>query len=120
MRSQEALEKYALTQEWMQSESESIPRHLEGLEWWQRQAEVLAKDFAREIDFMFESWGYKESFPPAVRYGLVISLCCMPIILLVVLLFVCDDGYTPPPQNQQPRPKPASPLLSGQKNEKID
>ena len=57
----------------------------------------MGKDFAREIDYMFDSWGYKETFPPLVRYGLVIALCCTPIMLLVVLLFVCDDGYTPEP-----------------------
>ena len=34
MRSQEDLEKFALTEEWMLAESEAIPRHLEGFEWW--------------------------------------------------------------------------------------
>jgi len=56
---------------------------------------VTAKDIAREIDYLFKSYGYDEFVPPFARYLLVVLLCCSPILLLFILMCFCDDGgYT--------------------------
>ncbi len=118
-RSIDALEKFALTSEWKKADKQDLPQYLEGVAYYQRQVEIFAQDLAREIDYGYESFGLKDSLPSPVRYGLVIALCCSPVVLLVILLFVCDDGYTPPATNvEQARPKPAN--RASAKSEKIE
>lgn len=51
------------------------------------------KSFAREIDHLFHEMGYAESIPPYARYTLAILICCLPIIMVCVLLFACNDDY---------------------------
>lgn len=103
-RSIDHLEKFALTNEFMEADAELIPRRLEGFDWVKRQAEISAKGFMKEIDYLFESNGFGDTVPPSVRYLLVVGLCCTPIVLLIILLCMCDDGYTEPqPARQTPR-----------------
>lgn len=50
---------------------------------------------ASEIDNIFYHYGLAEYLPPTARYLTVIALCFTPVMLLLLLLFCCDDGYTP-------------------------
>lgn len=72
-----------------------MPRKLEGFEYLQRQILLTLREMASEIDNIFYHYGLAEYLPPTARYLTVIALCFTPVMLLLLLLFCCDDGYTP-------------------------
>ena len=94
-----------MNREYKNAPSEKIPRQLVGMEYWQRQAELLGKDVAREIDHGFEAYGYAETVPPMYRYLLCMSMLFVPMILLIAVLFCCDTDYPVVEPRQQEKVK---------------
>jgi hypothetical protein len=63
----------------------------------------MGKEFAREIDHLFISYGYGEMVPPTARYLIIAGFCATPVILLFVLMLCCNDDYTSPDNYQPPK-----------------
>ena len=95
MRSLSALTDFALKGEYLTNsvEAEQIPEHLEGWDLFLKNVEMTKKSVAREIDHLFHEMGYAEAIPPYARYTLAILVCCLPVIMVCVLLFACNDDY---------------------------
>lgn len=53
MRTLQDLEEFALRGSYKLSEHEAIPRKLEGMEYYQRQVQLIGKELKAEVDHMF-------------------------------------------------------------------
>lgn len=95
MRSLEDLEDFALKGSFKHSEHESIPRRLEGMEYYQRQIQLIGRELKSEVDHIFVAYGYDEAIPSPYRYLLLASLGCLPFLFISLLMCLCEENMEP-------------------------
>ena len=92
-RSKDELISFSVGGDWVNAQSEEIPKSLEGFEYWQAWSQRTLKDIQRDIDMAVVQFKVDTYLPKPWRYLAVAGVFATPLILLCTLLCCCTEDY---------------------------
>ena len=104
-RTLESLKSFALEGDWVNAEAETIPKNVEGVEYWKAFAKRTLRDMARDIDLAVAQMQLETYLPKPYRYIIASSVFVLPVLLICVLLCCCTDDYGEYPEAAPVKPK---------------
>ncbi len=128
-RTVDGLKKFVFDGGYETADSESIPKKLEGMALYQKQAMKFLNQLGRSVQILFHKIGF-QSIPVPIQYGIAGSIFAAPIVLMCYVICCMKDEVVEAPsakrvqEAEQKAPvaaaKPAEKPASGRKRDKIE